>query len=130
MDDQLDFIRGFPERGVYHAAVDNDNQQVLGIQDVVPLSTESRVFSHVGEISTFVSLAVPRKGIGRRLSRATFNRAREQGFLKLSATIRADNPQAVCFYLSQGFKIIGTAQNHAFVGDRYIDEILMERFID
>jgi L-amino acid N-acyltransferase YncA len=35
VDDQIDFIRGFPKRGVYNVAVCNDSQKVLGIQDVV-----------------------------------------------------------------------------------------------
>jgi L-amino acid N-acyltransferase YncA len=130
VDDQLGFIRGFPERGVYHAALGNDRQKVLGIQDVVPASTAVNALKHVGEISTFVRLATHRNGIGRGVSRATFRAAKEQGFLKLMATIRADNPPAIAFYLSQGFAVIGTAQKHAFVGGKYIDEILMERFID
>ena len=104
--------------------------KVLGLQSVEPISTWANAFKHVGEISTFVLLASHRKGIGRGLSHATFQAAKEQGFIKLSATIRADNPRAVSFYLSQGFKVIGTAQKHAFVGGKYIDEILMEKFID
>ena len=130
VDDQIDFIRGFPKRGVFNVAVCNDTQKVLGIQDVAPISTVSNVFKHVGEISTFVSLGSHRKGIGRSLSQATFQAAKERGFLKINATIRADNPQAVSFYLSQGFRIIGTAQKHALVRGKYIDEILAERFID
>jgi L-amino acid N-acyltransferase YncA len=130
VDDQIGFIRGFPERGVYHAAVRNDSQEVLGIQDVQPISTEVNALRHVGEISTFVRLDSLRNGIGRSLSDATFQAAREKGFLKIRATIRADNPQAISFYKSQGFEVIGTAQKHAFVGEVYIDEILMERFID
>ncbi len=130
VDDQIDFIRGFPKRGVFNVAVCHDSQKVLGLQDVVPISTGSKVFQHVGEISTFVSLALRRKGIGTSLCRATFKQARAQGFLKLMATIRADNPQAVSFYQSQGFRIIGTVQKHALVRGQYIDEILAERFID
>jgi len=131
VDDQIYFIRGFPERGIFYVAVCNDSQHVLGIQDIAPISAEwSSAFKHVGETSTFVSLASHRKGIGRSLSHATFRAAKERGFLKISATIRADNAQAVSFYLSQGFRIIGTAQKHAFVRGKYIDEILTERFID
>lgn len=130
VDDQIDFIRGFPKRGVLNVAVCNDSQKVVGLQDVQPISTGLNAFRHVGEISTFVSLASRRKGIGSSLSDATFIGAREQGFLKLTAAIRADNPQAVLFYQSQGFKIIGTAKRHALVGGKYIDEILLERFID
>ena len=130
MDDQIGFIRGFPERGVYHAAVDNDSQKVLGIQDVQPISSAVNALRHVGEISTFVRLASHRNGIGRSLSQATFQAAKERGFLKITATIRADNGPAIAFYLSQGFQVIGTAQKHAFVGGKYLDEILMERFFD
>jgi len=129
VDDQLDFIRGFPERGIYHAAVSNDDQKILGVQDVMPISAGSNVFKHVGEISTFVSLTAHGNGIGRSLGEATFKAAKELAFLKISATVRADNPQAVSFYLSQGFKIIGTAQKHAFLQGKYIDEILMEKLI-
>ncbi len=130
VDDQIDFMRGFPKRGVFNVAVCNDSQKVLGLQDVQPISTGVSAFRHFGEISTFVSLASHRNGIGGSLSHATFIRAKEQGFLKLSATIRADNPQAALFYQSLGFKVIGTARKHASVVGKYIDEILMEKFID
>jgi L-amino acid N-acyltransferase YncA len=127
--DQLDFIRGFPKRGVYHVAVCKDSRRVLGIQDVQPISETVEAFKHVGEISTFVSLASQRKGIGRSLSQVTFRAANELGFMKLRATIRADNPEAIAFYLGQGFEIIGTAPKHACVRGEYIDEVLAERFI-
>ena len=126
--DQLDFIRNFPERGMYHIAVD-DVAHVLGIQDVMPIST-SDVFRHVGEISTFVALDAQRQGIGQRLSAATFNAAKEWGYLKLRATVRADNPHALSFYLSQGFEVIGTAKKHARLHDKYIDEIMLEKFLE
>jgi L-amino acid N-acyltransferase YncA len=128
--DQISFIRGLPERAVYNVAVCNRSQRILGIQDVQPHSTGANALRHVGEISTFVSLDSHRSGIGRGLGRATFDDARELGFLKLVAGIRADNQQAVSFYLSQGFTVIGMAKRHAIVHGRYIDEILMERFID
>lgn len=130
VEDQIDFIRGFPKRGVFNVAVCNDSQKVLGLQDVQPMPTGSSVFKHVGEISTFVSLAAHRKGIGQSLSEATFQAAKELEFTKILATIRADNPQAVPFYLSQGFRVIGTARKHAFVRGKYVDEILAEKLID
>jgi L-amino acid N-acyltransferase YncA len=130
VDDQMDFIRGFPERGVFNVAVCNDSHKVLGLQDVQPISTGVNAFRHVGEISTFVSLASHRKGIGRTLSQATFQAAKELGFIKICATVRADNPPAVAFYQSQGFRVIGTAQKHALVGGKYIDEVFMEKFVD
>ena len=129
IDDQTDFIRRFPERGVFHVAVCNDSQKILGIQDVMPISKDIHALAHVGEIATFVSVDSHRKGFGRNLSQATFRAASEKGYKKIMATIRADNPQAVAFYRNQGFRVIGTAQNHALVGGEYIDEIVTEKLI-
>jgi L-amino acid N-acyltransferase YncA len=129
VEDRIGFIRKFPDRSVYYAAVCTDGRKILGIQDVIPLTTWSHTLRHVGEISTFVPLDAQRRGIGRRLSKATFEGARALGYRKLMATIRADNPDAVAFYRSQGFEIIGTARAHAFANGMSADEILAERII-
>ena len=129
VEDQIEFIRSFPARGVYHLAIVNDSLKVLGIQDVVPISPGSQVFGHVGEISTFVALDAQGQGIGRCLSQATFQTARVLGFRKIIATIRADNPGALAFYRRQGFELVGTAREHAYLGGRYVDEVLMEKFL-
>ena len=125
--DQLDFIRSFPQRGVYYIALDGDSQKILGIQDVIPISI-SNVFRHVGEISTFIALDSHRRRVGQNLCQATFKAASAQGFLKLRATVRGDNPHALAFYQSQGFEIIGIAKKHALLHGKYIDEILLEKF--
>lgn len=127
--EQVEFIRGFPRRGVFNVAVHRDSHTVVGLQSVEPLSMSASALKHVGEISTFVALGLHRSGIGRQLSETTFVEARAQGFLKLWATVRADNPPAVSFYRSQGFGIIGTARKHAFVRGNYLDEILMEQLL-
>jgi L-amino acid N-acyltransferase YncA len=129
-ESQIAVIRDFPERGIFNVAVCRDTRRVLGIQDVVRFKAEGTAFVPIGEISTFVRLESHRRGVGRDLSRATFADARERGFTKIMATIRADNPMAVSFYESQGFRVIGTAQRHALVRGRYLDEILMEKLLD
>ena len=126
--DQIEFIRGFPARGIYHIAVEAESQKPLGIQDVMPISS-SDIFKHVGEISTFVALEAHHQGIGRSLSEATFKAANGLGFLKLRATVRGDNAQALSFYRSQGFELVGVAQKQAFLHGQYVDEILLERFL-
>ena len=127
--EQVDFIRAFPDRGVFHLAVCPTGQEVLGMQDVQPLSAPHRAFSHVGEVSTFVRPDAQGVGVGGSLCRATFEAVRERGFRKILATVRADNPRAVAFYLGQGFRVIGTAQQHAYVGGNYVDEVLMEKLV-
>jgi L-amino acid N-acyltransferase YncA len=103
LEDQRAFIRRFPGRGVFHAAVTSDSQ-ILGIEDVVPLAAASKVYAHVGEISTFVRQDAQGKGVGRILSQATFQAACHNGFEKIMATVRGDNPRAIAFYRSQGFR--------------------------
>jgi L-amino acid N-acyltransferase YncA len=130
VSDQADFIRNYSKRGLFHVAVSNKNQEVLGIQDVQPIASEGKTHNHIGEIATFVSLTSHRKGIGKSLSKITFKAAKELGYRKLMASIRGDNPQALSFYQSQGFRTIGTAVKHAFVGGKYIDQIFAEKLID
>jgi ribosomal protein S18 acetylase RimI-like enzyme len=64
------------------------------------------------------------------LCRATFKAAKEMGYLKLRATVRGDNPYALAFYQSQGFELIGIAKAHAFLHGKYIDEVLLEKFME
>ncbi|MEP7136645.1 MAG: GNAT family N-acetyltransferase [Chloroflexota bacterium] len=127
--DQLDFMRSFPQRGIYQIALDGATQKILGIQDVLPIST-SNVFRHVGEVSTFVALDAHRQGVGQSLCQATFKAVKVQDFLKLRATVRGDNPYALAFYQSQGFELIGIAKQHAYLRGKYIDEILLEKFLE
>ncbi len=130
VSDQVTFIRNFSKRGLFHVAVSNESQEVLGIQDVQPITSEGKTHSHIGEIATFVSLTAQRKGIGKSLSKVTFKEAKELGYRKLMASIRGDNGQALSFYQSQGFRIIGTAANHAFINGQYIDQIFSEKLMD
>ncbi len=130
VDEQIEFMRGFPTRGVFHVAVGAADQRLWGLQSVEPVSASTKALWHVGEISTFVALGAHRLGVGRHLSAATVAGATARGFRKFTATVRGDNPPAVAFYQSQGFQIIGTARQHAFIQGRYMDEVLMERFLD
>ena len=127
---QIAFIRGFPARGVFLVATCDESGEVLGIQDVMPLKAEEAAFRHIGEISTFVRFEAQRSGVGRALTCATLAEANDKGLVKIVATIRADNPMAVAFYRSQGFREVGTARKHALVRGRYVDEVLMETLLD
>lgn len=123
---QIAWLRDFPARGVFFVAAARANR-LLGMQSVEPIaSTSPATFAHVGDISTFVAQSAHRTGVGRALSRATIKAAWEAGFLKLMANVRADNPGAVAFYRSVGFREIGTARKHARVRGAWIDEVMLE----
>ncbi|MBV8815194.1 MAG: GNAT family N-acetyltransferase, partial [Verrucomicrobia bacterium] len=55
--------------------------------------------------------------------------AKEKGFEKFFAFVRADNPGALSFYKRIGFEVIGIAKRHAKINGRYIDEVMIERSI-
>ncbi len=128
-EDQIGFIRALPEPAVYHLAFDSGSSELYGLQEVLPLCTDESAFRHVGAIGSFVAMGYRGQGIGRQLCEATFLAAQGRGYRKLMANIRADNHQALGFYLKMGFRIIGTARDHALVAGRYIDEILTERLL-
>ena len=123
------FISGFPPRGVFHVAEDRSDGRVVGLQTMEPFAAYTHVFDHVGVIATCVDLGCRRQGVGKRLFEATFVRARQKGYEKIFTYVRGDNPAALTAYMKSGFRIVGTAAKHAKIGGRYIDEIVIEKFL-
>jgi L-amino acid N-acyltransferase YncA len=129
VDEQRAFIQGFSPRGIFLVAVDRSRQRIVGLQDVDPFSGYTHAFDHVGVIGTFVDLERRRQGIGRALFSAMFPAARAKGYEKLFTYVRADNVAALAAYEAQGFERIGVARQHAKLNGRYVDEVLIERFL-
>jgi L-amino acid N-acyltransferase YncA len=126
---EREFILNFPKQGILHVAICRDEQKIVGLQNVEAFSNYTPAFNHVGVIGTFVALALRRQGIAKSLFKATFETAIDKGYEKLFAYVRADNVAALATYLSQGFSIIGTARKHAKINGKYVDEIMIEKFL-
>lgn len=126
---EREYIANFPARGVFHVAVRQDDQKIVGFQSMEPFATYTRAFDHVGVVGTYVDLAERRQGIAGQLFAATFEAARQKGYEKLFTFIRADNPAALATYQQQGFQIIGTGHRQAKINGSYVDEIMVERFL-
>ena len=126
---EREYIANFPARGIFHVAVRQDDQKIVGFQSMEPFATYTRAFDHVGVVGTYVDLAERRQGIAGQLFAATFEAARQKGYEKLFTFIRADNPAALATYQQQGFQIIGTAHRQAKINGSYVDEIMVERFL-
>jgi L-amino acid N-acyltransferase YncA len=126
---EREFIRNFPQRGAFHVAEEPRDHRAVGFQTLEPYATYTHAFDHVGVVATFVDLACRRRGIGKRLSEVTLPCARDKGFEKIFTFVRADNPDALGFYLGLGFRIVGTAERQAKIGGDYVDEIIIERFL-
>ena len=126
---EREYIAGFPERGVFHVAECHQDQRIVGFQSAEPFATYTRAFDHVAVVGTFVDLAERRRGIGLCLSEATFEAARRKGYEKIFTYVRADNTAALAFHLKLGFRLVGTAQRQAKLHGKYVDEIIIEKFL-
>ena len=129
IEQEREFIRSFPARGIFLVALDTTPRRIVGFQNVSPFSDFTHAFDHVGVIGTYVDLQLRRQGIATRLFAATFDAARRKGFEKFFSYVRADNEAGLQTYLSQGFRIVGTAERQAKIDGRYIDEVVIEKVL-
>ena len=129
VEQERDFIRNFPSRGIFLVAVDPTSHRIAGFQDVSPFADFTHAFDHVGVIGTYVDLDLKRQGIATRLFAATFEGARRKGYEKFFTYVRADNEAALQAYLRQGFRIVGQAERHAKIDGAYIDEVMIEKLL-
>jgi len=127
VEQEREFIRSFPPRGIFLAAVDTTSARIVGFQDVSPFANFTHAFDHVGVIGTYVDLERRRQGIARCLFAATFDAARAKGYEKFFTYVRADNEAGLRTYLHHGFRIVGTAERQARIDGRYIDEVVIEK---
>jgi L-amino acid N-acyltransferase YncA len=130
VEHEREFIRSFPRRGIFLAAVDTTSNRIVGFQDVSPFADFTHAFDHVGIIGTYVDLERRREGVATQLFSSTLNAARAAGYEKFFSYVRADNDAALTTYLRQGFRIVGRAERQAKIDGRYIDEVIIERQID
>jgi L-amino acid N-acyltransferase YncA len=130
VDEERAFIARFPSRGVWKVAVRRADDQIVGMQILEPFGPYTTAFDHVATIGTFVALDQRRQGVATALFSATYQAARESGFEKLFAHVRADNSVALATYARQGFAVVGTAHRHAKIDGRYVDEVFIEKSLD
>ena len=129
VEEEKGFIANFPKQGVFTVAVDEEQNKVIAVQNIEPFASYTKAFDHVGIIGTFVDDESRGKGVSKQLFQSTFEVAKQKGYEKLFAYVRADNKRALAAYVRQGFEVVGTAKKHAKVGGVYIDEVLIEKFL-
>jgi L-amino acid N-acyltransferase YncA len=127
VEEEQGFIGAFPARGVFHVAERANDGVIAGFQNLEPFATYTDAFAHVGIMGTYVDPSGHRQGIGRLLFEATRLAAKDRGYEKFFAFVRADNIGALAFYKRIGFEAIGVAKRHAKIKGRYIDEVMIER---
>jgi len=130
VDAERDYIANLPPRGIWKVAVRESDRRVVGFQIMEPYATYTHAFEHVGTLGTYVDLELRRQGVAKRLFASTFEAARQKGYEKAFTFVRADNPAALQTYLNHGFVVVGSATRQAKIDGRYIDEVLIERWLE
>ena len=84
---------------------------------------------HTAEIGIAILDGYRNLGIGRRLMQAVETWARDSGLLKLSLGVFSNNERAIHLYRSCGFELEGTRSRHLYIGERFVDELVMAKFL-
>lgn len=129
-ESEREYILNFPPRGVFNVAIERPQERVVGFQSMEPFASYTHAFDHVGVLGTYVDLSCRRKGIAKGLFAATLEAATAKGYEKIFTYIRADNDAALTTYANHGFRVVGRAHRHAKINGAYVDEIMVERFLE
>jgi L-amino acid N-acyltransferase YncA len=129
VETERDYITRFPARGIWKVAVREADRRLVGFQVMEPFGPYTRAFDHVGTLGTYVDLDLRRRGIASRLFDATLAAALRKGYEKAFTFVRADNPAALQTYLGQGFVVVGMAKRHVRIDGHYVDEVLIEKWL-
>ena len=63
------------------------------------------------------------------MATASFAAARANGYEKIFTDMSADNLASLCYHLSLGFSVVGTARGHARLRGRDLDVVFVEKFL-
>ncbi len=129
VEEERNYIRNHPPRGIFLVAAREPDGQILGFQSMEPFASYTHAFDHVGVLGTYVAETSRRQGVAKRLFEAMFQAARHKDYEKIFTFVRADNPAALSTYRHHGFEIVGTARRQAKIKGRYVDETIIEKLL-
>jgi phosphinothricin acetyltransferase len=118
--------RGFP------VLVAEDDSEIVGFTTYEPFRGEGKWpgYSHTAELSIHVRESHWRRGIGRALLSALFDRAQAGGIHVLVAAIDSENEASLRFHSQLGFVEVGRMPETGRKFDRWLDLIFMQRILD
>lgn len=94
--------------------------------------TNKPVTKHVAQIfGVFISPEYRGKGIGRLLMDGIISEIKKNPqFIKITLGVNAENSSALKLYESLGLKVVGKHTKELRFGDKFCDELLMEKMIE
>ncbi len=99
---------------------------IVGFQVIEPFVSYTSTMAHVAHMGSYVHAEFRRRGIGRRLARATLAFAREHGYEKVVIYVMADNELGLTYYRGLGFEERGVLRRQTKIDGVYHDEVFME----
>jgi L-amino acid N-acyltransferase YncA len=128
IEEQHRYLCALSGRETVHVA-ETAAEGVVGYQILELWAPTLESMAHVGQVGTFLRPAWRSRGVGLALFTATAHFARQYGFAKFVAMVRASNAQALRFYQRLGFRECGRLSRQVRIGAVEDDEILMEMFL-
>ncbi len=85
---------------------------------------------HVGLLGIIIQREFRDLGLGRKLIEFAMNESRKNGKRKIVLGTLISNARAIQLYEKLGFRRIGIRQKQFLMKKKYIDELLMEKWLD
>ncbi|MEX2681616.1 MAG: N-acetyltransferase family protein [Candidatus Sigynarchaeota archaeon] len=105
------------------------SSRVVG-QVTIETSTEWDGIEHVGMLGILVHPDYRNIGIGQSLVAEACDEAKRRGKTKITLSVFHTNPRAIAMYKKMGFEIVGVRKCQFWINDAYVDEVLMEKFLN
>jgi len=103
--------------------------EIGGVQSIDLFTDFAASVQHVATMGTWLRLDFRGHGVGRALAAESFSFARNHGYRKIVIQVLVDNERALRFYRSLGFSDIGVAKEHVRLGNKYHDEVYLEKLL-
>jgi len=86
-------------------------------------------YARNAEFSIYLDPEARGRGLGRRLLAALIDLARQRGFSKLISRVFPFNTASLALCRALGFREVGTYRNHAQLDGRWLDVVIVERWL-
>lgn len=100
--------------------------EVVGWASLSPFHPRS-AFRHTVETSVYIDEHYQRRGLGRRLTEALLERARDLGHHRVLATISGDQPASIALHESLGFVPAGRLHEVGRKFGKWLDLVILEK---
>lgn len=119
-----------PERVPDHLLlVAEKEDEFIGACRLFP-GQEHTLFRHVAELGIFVLKPYRNQGVGARLMMRALDWAERAGLEKITLCVFATNTPAIRLYRKFAFVVEGRQRRQLRVNGKYVDLLLMARFLD